>query len=133
MAKIIKLTEKDIEKMIRRIVKENDADYTTKKPDLLKTILKAMVDNKLVSLSNVNIQDNHFVVYAFNGPIFEYFMDNYITFEKGGDSEVFLNFEMYEEDVDMPDALKVIDWLYPKLYNIFGDEIFFMDNLVDVE
>ncbi len=58
-------------------------------------------------------------------------MDNHIIFEKGGESEVFLNFEMYEEDVDMQDALKVGNWLYPKLQLIFGDEIFFMDNLDD--
>ncbi len=108
-----------------------DEDYMSKKPDLLKTVLKAMVDNNLISLSKVNIYDDNFEVYGFNGPNFDYFMDNHIIFEKGGESEVFLNFEMYEEDVDMQDALKVSDWLYPKLQTIFGDEIFFMDNLDD--
>ena len=108
-----------------------DEDYMSKKPDLLKTVLKAMVDNNLISPSKVNIYDDNFEVYGFNGPNFDYFMDNHIIFEKGGESEVFLNFEMYEEDVDMQDALKVSDWLYPKLQAIFGDEIFFMDNLDD--
>ena len=109
--KIIQLTENDLEKIVKRIIKEEAGT------DLLTNALNAYKDN--------------FEVYCFNKGPREYFLDNHIVFEVGGVDELFLNFVMYEDGVDTQDALKVVNWLYPRLDKLFGGKIAFMDNLDD--
>jgi hypothetical protein len=119
--KVIRLNENDIEKLVKKIIKENS------ETSLLNYVLNAMIKSNLVSTDMVTDYGDRFEVYGFNGPDFNYFLDNHIVFE--GENEIFLNFEMYEEDVDMEDALEVSNWLYPKLTKLFGEDVTFFDNL----
>ena len=112
---------------IRKILKEEAEG------GVLKYALKKMVDAGMLDMEVVNVYDNNFEVYGFEGVQLEYFMDNHIIFEKGGPSELFLNFQMYEDEIDMKEALDVINWLYPKLDELFDGKIGFMDNLEDDE
>lgn len=123
--KIIQLTENDLEKIVKRIIKEEAGT------DLLTNALNVMVKNGLVDMENVNVYKDNFEVYGFNKGPREYFLDNHIVFEVGGVDELFLNFVMYEDGVDTQDALKVVNWLYPRLDKLFGGKIAFMDNLDD--
>jgi hypothetical protein len=124
--KVIRLTEQDLERMVRRIIKESD-EFDDE--DLLTYVLNVMVKNGLVDKKNVNVYDNNFEVYGFNKGPREYFLDNHIVFEVGGVDELFFNFVMGEEDIDAQDALEVVNWLYPTLDELFGGKIAFMDNL----
>ena len=84
--KIIQLTENDLEKIVKRIIKEEAGT------DLLTNALNVMVKNGLVDMENVNVYKGNFEVYGFNKGPREYFLDNHIVFEVGGVDELFLNF-----------------------------------------
>jgi hypothetical protein len=113
-------------KTIKRILKEEF------KENLLDFCYNKMVQSGLVDTKLVNKYNNNFEVYGFEGVELDYFMDNYIKFESGGGNTLFLDFQMYEEEIDHKEALEVIDWLYPRLEKLFeGDGIDFFDNLDD--
>lgn len=124
MKKVIRLNESDLERIVLRVIKESE-----KGSNLMGFILNKLVDSGLVLLSNVNIVEDGFEVHTMEGEYFDYFTDNFIKFEQSGDNDVILNFVKYEEEEDTEQAIEVLEWLYPKLDEIFGDKITFMDNL----
>jgi hypothetical protein len=107
MKKIIKLTESDLIKLVKRVISEQD-DFDEevemdKGNDDVEYVVKTLLELNLVDKDVINIYEDSFEVYSIKGENFEYFTkaDGYLVFEVEREDDyinIFFHGEDYGED-----------------------------------
>ena len=102
-----RLTESDLTRIVKRIIKEDRVSGDVKK---LISILK---NNGLVDEVNMNIYDDNIEVYSINGHDFPYFEDNFIKLYPDFDEGVvYIEREDYGEEIDEDEYDDVINYIW---------------------
>jgi hypothetical protein len=104
MKKIIRLTESDLTRLIKRMVNEEKEDNNVKK------LLSVLVNNGLVDEENMNVYDDNIEVYSINGYDFPYFEENFIILYpiEINEGVVYVEREDYGESIDDEEYDEVI-------------------------
>ena len=107
MKKIVRLTESDLVKLVKRVLSEQD-DFDEeldmeKGNDDVQYVVKTLLELNLVDKNVINVYEDYFEVYSIKGENFEYFTkaDGFLVFEvEPFDDEINLFFhgEDYDED-----------------------------------
>lgn len=114
MKKVIRLTESDLEKIVKRIINEGSDNGVQK-------LVSLLVDNGLVNEEDINIEGDNIEIYGINGLETGYFLDNHITLHPYSidNGEVYVEGQYYEEEIDEKEYEEVMDYIYnnwePKL------------------
>jgi hypothetical protein len=126
MKKIVSLTESDLTRIVKRVIKEND-DYKDRSmynphycddgddpSDEVKKLMSMIEENNLVDKEDINIYWDCIEVYSINGCDSEYFMENFIRLYPSDIDNGFIhiNGEHYEEEIDEEEYQEVLDYIF---------------------
>ena len=89
----------------------------------LPEIYSILLKKQIISADACDLEDDRIDVYGLNKH-FPYFLDNQITIELDGDSDIQLNYVRYEEDIDYTEAVEVNDYLCPLIESLFDLAVF---------
>jgi hypothetical protein len=107
MKKIIRLTERDLTRIVKRMIKEERVSSDVKK---LISILK---DNNLIDTETINVYYDHIEVYSIKDNDFPYFEDNFIKLYPNIDEGVvYVEREDYGEEIDEDEYDEVINHIW---------------------
>ena len=126
MKKIIRLTESDLTRIVRRVIKENDdykdrsmndpyySDDEDDSSDEVKKLISIIEENNLVDKEDINIYSDHIEVYSINGCDSEYFMENFIRLypDDIDNGYIRVDGENYEEEIDDEEYQEVLDYIF---------------------
>jgi hypothetical protein len=126
MKKIIRLTESDLTRIVRRVIKENDdykdrsmndpyySDDEDDSSDEVKKLISIIEENNLVDKEDINIYSDHIEIYSINGCDSEYFMENFIRLYPDDIDNGFIRVdgENYEEEIDDEEYQEVLDYIF---------------------
>jgi hypothetical protein len=101
MKKIVRLTERDLTRIIKRVINEQE-ENEEEGNDNVQKLVSLLVDNGLVDMDNMNIYDDHIEVYGIEGWDFDYFEENFIILYPENIEEGIVNVEGedYGESID---------------------------------
>jgi hypothetical protein len=99
MKKIVRLTERDLSRIVKRVIKENDEEEGN---DNVQKLVSLLVNNGLVDKEKMNIYDDYIEVYGIEGLDFGYFEENFIVLYPRNIDEGIINIEGvdYGESID---------------------------------
>jgi hypothetical protein len=126
MKKIVRLTESDLTRIVRRVIKENDdykdrsmndpyySDDEDDSSDEVKKLISMIEENNLVDKEDINIYSDHIEIYSINGCDSEYFMENFIRLYPDDIDNGFIRVdgENYEEEIDDEEYQEVLDYIF---------------------
>lgn len=107
MKKIIKLTESDLTRIVKRVINENTENNDVRK------LISILVKNDLIDMNEdtINIYDDHIEVYSIKGFDYPYFEENFIRLYPNEIEEgvVYVEREDYGEPIDDEEYEEVIN------------------------
>jgi hypothetical protein len=113
MKKIIRLTETDLSRIVKRVIKEQEENDEEGNNDVQK-LVSLLVDNGLVDKEKMNIYDNYIEVYGIEGWDFDYFEENFIILYPENIDEGIVNVEGedYGESIDEEEFDEVMSHIF---------------------
>ena len=102
MKKIVRLTERDLSRIVKRVINEQEENDEEEGNDSVQKLVSLLVDNGLVDKEKMNIYDDYIEVYGIEGWDFGYFEENFIILYPGDIDEGIVNVEGedYGESID---------------------------------
>jgi hypothetical protein len=116
--KIIRLTESDLTRIVKRVIKEN------KSRDEVQKLISLLMDNNLVDQDKINVYKDHIEVYGINGYDGGYFLENFIRLYPYDitSNTVYINGEYYEEEIDEEEYEEVLNYIFENWEPLLGIE-----------
>ena len=114
MKKIVRLTERDLSRIVKRVIKENDENDEEEGNDNVQKLVSLLVNNGLVDKEKMNIYDDHIEVYGIEGWDFDYFEENFISLYPENIDEGIVNVEGedYGESIDEEEFDEVMSHIF---------------------
>jgi hypothetical protein len=113
MKKYYRLTETDLSRIVKRVIKEQEENNEEGNDDVQK-LVSLLVDNGLVDKEKMNIYDNYIEVYGIEGWDFDYFEENFIILYPENIDEGIVNVEGedYGESIDEEEFDEVMSHIF---------------------
>jgi hypothetical protein len=114
MKKIVRLTERDLSRIVKRVINEQEENDEEEGNDNVRKLVSLLVDNGLVDKEKMNIYDYYIEVYGIEGWDFGYFEENFIILYPGNIDEGIVNVkgEDYGESIDDEEYDEVINHIW---------------------
>jgi hypothetical protein len=111
MKKVIRLTESDLTRIVKRVIKENR--LTSPPNENVRKLMSLLTKNNLIDLEYVNVYQDYIEVYKIIGCDSGYFMDNFIRLhpEDIDNDVVYVDGEHYGEEIDEEEYEEVLEYI----------------------
>lgn len=108
MKKIIRLTESDLTRIVKRVILEGRSSSKIKK------LISILLENNLVDKEYINVYKDYIEIYSINGCDSGYFMENFIRLYPSDidNGIVHIDGEYYEEEIDEEEYQEVLDYIF---------------------
>jgi len=120
VSRIIRLTESDLTRIVKRVINESTKNNSVKK------LISLLVKNDLIDMDNetINVYDDHIEVYSIKGFDYPYFVENFIELypEDIDDGYVYVKREDYGEEIDDEEYEEVLSHILGDWYDKLGLE-----------
>jgi len=120
VSRIIRLTESDLTRIVKRVINESTKNNSVKK------LISLLVKNDLIEMDNetINVYDDHIEVYSIKGFDYPYFVENFIELypEDIDDGYVYVKREDYGEEIDDEEYEEVLSHILGDWYDKLGLE-----------
>ena len=122
MKKIIRLTESDLIKLVKKVISEQQDSVGD-----IAQVVKVLEDLNLVDSDQMNIYEDNFELYSIKGKSFPYFeeSDGYLVFEVEPEDDflnVFVRGEDYGEEEDMEMRLEVYRYIMDNWFDVLEEK-----------
>jgi hypothetical protein len=120
MKKIIRLTESDLARIVKRVIKENR--LTSPPDENVRKLMSLLTKNNLVDPEYVNVYQDYIEVYKIIGCDSDYFMENFIRLypEDIDNDVVYVDGEHYEEEIDEEEYDEVLEYIIENWNPLLG-------------
>ena len=120
MSRIIRLTESDLTRIVKRVINEGTENNGVKR------LISLLVKNDLIDMDNetINVYDDHIEVYSIKGFDYPYFVENFIELypEDIDEGVVYVKREDYGEEIDDKEYEEVLSHMWGDWYDKLGLE-----------
>ena len=123
MKKIVRLTESDLVKLVKRIIiEQGEMDSED-----IQYVVKTLKELDLVDADVMNVYEDNFELYSIKGQRFDYFeeSDGYLVFEVEPEDDflnVFVRGEDYGEEEDMEMRLEVYRYIMDNWFDVLEEK-----------
>ena len=115
MKKIVRLTETDLVKLIKNLIKESEPGNNKPNDDVRK-VVNTLKELGWIDPETTNVYQDHFEIYSIVGEQFDYFeLGNYLIIDVEGEGDninLFIRGEDYGEDDDIESKEILLDYIY---------------------
>ena len=132
MKKIIRLTESDLVRLVKRVIKESEPSNNKPNEDVRK-VVNTLEELGWIDSETTNVYEDHFEIYSIVGEQFDYFeLGNYLIIDVDavdGDINLFVRGEDYGEDDEIEAKEILMDYLSDKWEDTLAKEdiVLFVD------
>ena len=122
MKKIIRLTESDLIKLVKKVISEQQDSVGD-----IAQVVKVLEDLNLVDSDQMNIYEDNFELYSIKGKSFPYFeeSDGYLVFEVEPEDNflnLFVSGEDYGEEEDIEMRLEVFRYIMDNWFDVLEEK-----------
>lgn len=122
MKKIIRLTESDLIKLVKKVISEQQDSVGD-----IAQVVKVLEDLNLVDSDQMNIYEDNFELYSIKGKSFPYFeeSDGYLVFEVEPEDDflnLFVSGEDYGEEEDIEMRLEVFRYIMDNWFDVLEEK-----------
>jgi|LakMenEpi03Aug12_release.lakeMendotaPanAssembly.Ray.scaffolds.fasta_scaffold969799_2 hypothetical protein len=114
MKKIVRLTETDLVKLIKNLIKESEPG--NKPNDDVRKVVNTLEELGWIDPETTNVYEDHFEIYSIVGEQFDYFeLGNFLIIDVEGEGDninLFIRGEDYGEDDDIESKEILLDYIY---------------------
>jgi hypothetical protein len=125
MKKIVRLTEADLVKLIKNLIKESEPN-DNKPNDDVKKVINTLEELGWIEPKTTNGYKDHFEIYSIVDEQFDYFeLGNYLIIDVEGEGDninLFIRGEDYGEDDDIESKEILLDYIYENWGETLADE-----------
>jgi hypothetical protein len=125
MKKIVRLTEADLVKLIKNLIKESEPN-DNKPNDDVKKVINTLEELGWIEPKTTNVYEDHFEIYSIVGEQFDYFeLGNFLIIDVEGEGDninLFIRGEDYGEDDDIESKEILLDYIYENWGETLADE-----------
>lgn len=120
MKKIIRITESDLARIVKRVIKENR--LTSPPNENVRNLMSLLTKNNLIDPEYVNVYQDYIEVYKIIGCDSDYFMENFIRLypEDIDNDVVYVDGEHYEEEIDEEEYEEVLEYIIENWNPLLG-------------
>ena len=122
MKKIIRLTQSDLVKLVKKVISEQQDSVGD-----IAQVVKVLEDLNLVDSDQMNIYEDNFELYSIKGKSFPYFeeSDGYLVFEVEPEDDflnLFVSGEDYGEEEDIEMRLEVFRYIMDNWFDVLEEK-----------
>jgi hypothetical protein len=126
MKKIVRLTENDLVKLVKRIINEQ-GEMDSEGNEDIQYVVKTLKELNLVDSDQMNVYDDNFELYSIKGKRFDYFekSDGYLVFEVEPEDDflnLFVSGEDYGEDGDAEMRFEVYRYIMDNWFDVLEEK-----------
>jgi hypothetical protein len=125
MKKIVRLTEADLVKLIKNLIKESEPN-DNKPNDDVKKVINTLEELGWIEPKTTNVYEDHFEIYSIVDEQFDYFeLGNFLIIDVEGEGDninLFIRGEDYGEDDDIESKEILLDYIYENWGETLADE-----------
>lgn len=127
MKKIIRLTEGDLIKLIKRVINESEPNPMDDMPNAdVRKVIHTLEGLGWIEPETVNVYEDHFEIYSIEGKQFDYFeLGNFLIIDVEGDGDeinLYIRGEDYGEEDDIESKEVLMDYIIDNWGDVLSDK-----------
>jgi hypothetical protein len=128
MKKIIRLTESDLIKLVKRVINESTPNVSDDIPNAdVRKVINTLEGLGWIESKTINVYEDHFEIYSIEGKEFDYFgmLGNYLIVDVEGEGDginIYIRGEDYGEDDDIESKEVLMDYIIDNWVDVLSEK-----------